>query len=156
MRKQLLKGFAMLMAIMAFAMVTAVASANGQSRSTKANVPFEFAVGDQNLAAGVYRISSMTPGGDALRIVGSNTKSSALRLTIPAKGTSTHAKLVFHRYGERYFLSEVWTSADDGRELMKSRQERAIQKEFSRISSIQGGKPSQCNCETVEIAVARQ
>src|SRR5205807_5617914 len=39
MRKQMLKGFTMLMLVVALAFVTAVASANGQSRAAKADVP---------------------------------------------------------------------------------------------------------------------
>lgn len=152
MRKQLLKGFTMLLAIMTLAMVTAVASANGQSQRSKANIPFEFVVGDQTLPAGEYATDAMNAAGNVLRIRPVNAKGSALRLTSPASGSAKHAKLVFHRYGQRYFLAEVWTTEDDGRELMKSRQERAIQKELSRIAS---SKPARAY-ETVEIALAVQ
>ena len=151
MKKQLVKGFTMLIAIMAVAMVSAVVSANAQSRVSKANVPFEFVVGDRNLPAGNYTVSSMTSSGEAIKISGA--EAAALRLTIPARGKAEHAKMVFHRYGEKYFLAEVWTSAEDGRELTKSRQERAIQKELSKIAA---NKPGQCNCGTVEVAVAVQ
>ena len=154
MRKQLLKGFAMLMAVMAVAMVSAVASANGQTTATRATIPFEFVVGNQSLPAGDYRVSAMNSAGDALRIVsGANAKDSALRLTMPANGTSKSAKLVFHRYGERYFLAEVWSSAEGGRQLIPSKQERAIQKENSRIAST---KPGSCHCDTIEIVATLQ
>lgn len=151
MRKQLLKGMTMLLAIMTLAMVSAVVSANGQTQKSKTNIPFEFVVGDQNLAAGVYRVDSITSSGDALRIRSVDSKGLAVRLTSPANGTADHAKLVFHRYGERYFLAEVWTTKDDGRQLSTSRQEQAIKKELSRIASI---KPAKRAYETVEIAIA--
>src|ERR1700730_10296117 len=112
MKKQLIKGFTMVMAIMALSMVTAVVSANGQSTSAKANVPFEFVVGSQNLPAGAYTVSSINSSGEALRINSADARSSAVRLTIPANGKTDHAKLVFHRYGERYFLAEVWTTSE--------------------------------------------
>jgi hypothetical protein len=153
MRKQILKGFTMLLAIMTVAMVTAVATANGQSQKSKANIPFEFVVGDQTLPAGAYAADTMTAGGNVLRIRSVGSKDSALRLTIPASGNAKHAKLVFHRYGQRYFLAEVWSTTDDGRELTKSRQERAIQKELSRIAS---SKQASRAYETVEIALAVQ
>ena len=153
MKRQLLKGLAMLMAIMALALVTAVASANGQSRTAKANVPFGFIVGDQNLPAGAYTVASVTAAGDALRILSDDSKNSALRVTSALGGKSDQAKLVFHRYGQRYFLAEVWTTEADGRQLMKSRQERAIQKE---LSSIALSKPASSAYEIVEIAVALQ
>ena len=151
MRKQLIKGFTMLLGIMTLAMVTAVASANGQSLTSKANVPFEFIVGDQNLPAGAYTVSAVTSGGEALCISGRGSKDSVMRLTIPASGKANHSKLVFHRYGQRYFLAEVWSTSTDGRELTKSRQEQAIQKELSRIAS---NKPAARAYETVEIALA--
>ncbi len=153
MKKELLKGFAMLMAIMALALVTAVASAHGQSRTAKANVPFEFVVGDQHLAAGAYTFASVTAAGDALRIRSDDAKNSALRVTSALGGKSKQAKLVFHRYGQSYFLAEVWTTEADGRQLMKSRQERAIQTE---LSSIALSKPAPGAYEIVEIAVTLQ
>ena len=151
MKKQMLKGFTMLMLVVALAFVTAVASANGQSRNVKADIPFEFAVGDQALPAGEYAVRSATTAGDALMIRAENAKSSAVRLTNPIedKRNRGQVKLVFHRYGERYFLAEVWTGAD-GRELVKSRQERAIEKEMSKLASL--GGPAQRAYETVEVA----
>ena len=155
MRKQLLKGFAMLMAVMAVAMVTAVASANGQTVRAKSNIPFEFGVADQTLRAGAYEISSMNASGDALKIVSTSSRDGAVRLTRPASGKAKNSVLLFHRYGERYFLAEVWNAEGRGLQLMTSKQERAIQKEMSRIAAFRGEKPSQCNCETVAIALAQ-
>ncbi len=38
--------------------------------------------------------------------------------------------LVFHRYGNTYFLSQVWMAGSSvGREMRKTRQERAIERE---------------------------
>lgn len=153
MKKQLLKGFTTLLAIMTLAMVTAVASVNGQSQKSKAKIPFEFVVGDQTMPAGAYTADSMTAAGDVLRIRAIDSNDTVLRLTTPASGSAEHAKLVFHRYGDRYFLAEVWTTNEDGRALLKSKQERAIQKENSRIAS---GKPASRAYETVEVALAAQ
>jgi hypothetical protein len=37
------------------------------------------------------------------------------------------SKLVFHRYGNQYFLAQIWTAGNDrGRELPKTEQEREI------------------------------
>jgi hypothetical protein len=42
-------------------------------------------------------------------------------------GKRQKTKLVFHRYGDRYFLAQVWTAgSDQGRELPKSRRETEI------------------------------
>jgi hypothetical protein len=152
MRKQLLKGLTMLLVIMTLAMVTAVASANGQTQKSKANIPFAFVVGDKNLPAGDYTLGAITASGDVLRIRGVESQESVMRLTKGANGKANHAKLVFHRYGERYFLAQVWTSSGDGRELMTSKQEQAIKQDQSRIGS---NKPAARAYETVEIS-ARQ
>ena len=153
MRKQLTKGFAMLMLVMALAFATAVVSANGQSLTTKANVPFDFIVGDKTMPAGDYSVRSMNSSGDALKIGCESSNQAAVRLTIPASGTSKSSKLVFHRYGQRYFLAEVWSDGGaQGRELAKSKQERAIEKEGARIAALNGEAPRP-TYETVAITV---
>ena len=152
MRKQLTKGFAMFMLVMALAFATAVVSANGQSRAAKASVPFDFIVGDTTLASGNYAVDALTAGGECLRISNMQAKASVARLTIPLNGKSEHGKLVFHRYGQRYFLAEVWTDGGfQGRQVMKSKQERAIEKEGARIASL-NGSPARATYETVAIA----
>ena len=84
-----------------------------------------------------------------------NAKSSALRLTnaIEDKRNAGQVKLVFHRYGERYFLTEVWTG-ESGRELLKSKQERAIERELASVPS-KGGS-AQARYERVEILATLQ
>jgi len=154
MRKQLAKGFAMLMLVMALAFMTAVVTANGQSMTTRANVPFDFIVGGQSLAAGSYTVSSITSAGDCLSVKNNSAKGTAVSLTTIASGDSKSGKLVFHRYGERYFLAEVWAyGGAQGRQLNKSRQERAIEKEHSRLAKLSGQSPRP-TYETVEIAIA--
>ena len=49
-------------------------------------------------------------------------------LTIPVQtqATQDRSHLVFNRYGDQYFLAQVWNSATNvGMELHKSHQERA-------------------------------
>jgi len=155
MKKQMIKGFTMFTLIVALALVTAVVSANGQSQAVKADVPFEFAVGDKTLPSGEYAIRSATAGGAAMMIRSENAKNAALRLTnaIEDKRSVGQVKLVFHRYGERYFLAEVWTG-ESGRELLKSRQERAIERELASIPS-KGGS-ARARYERVEILATLQ
>ncbi len=44
-----------------------------------------------------------------------------------AKETQTESKLVFNRYGNRYFLSQVWAAGSiRGRQLLKSSREKEI------------------------------
>ena len=150
MRKQVLKGLSMFMGLMTIALGTAVATAHGQSSgSVRANVPFEFVVGSRTLPAGEYTVRSINQ--DALKIASKDANDSAIRLSRVSDGETDHAKLVFHRYGERYFLAEVWSSYDEGRTLATSKEERSMQKESSRIASTQ---PVKRAFETVEVAIA--
>lgn len=111
------------------------ASSTGQVR---ANVPFEFIVGDHTLPSGKYNIGAITNAGEGLAIRSADNRNVVVRLTnsIESKKNNTQARLVFHRYGQRYFLAEVWSGGEStGRMLMKSQKERAIQRELAAISS---------------------
>ena len=152
MRKQMLKGFTMFMLIMALSLATAAISANAQSLKARANVPFDFVVGDKTLTSGDYTVATITMAGDTLRIASKDMSQTAARLTITASGTSSQAKLVFHRYGQQYFLAEVWTGGGDrGRLIVKSRKERAIEKESNRVAQLKGHAPE--SYESVAIAL---
>ena len=80
----------------------------------KVNIPFAFGVQDQSLPAGQYLVFTVTPE-RSIRIVSANGKHSAIVNTLPnyAKEPSSNSRLVFHRYGNEYFLAEVWTAGQD-------------------------------------------
>ena len=149
MKRQIAKGLAMLMVTLAVAAASA-AVANGQAKARLvAQVPFEFMVADQTLRAGEYRVAAIDQSGDTIAITnscGDNT----IRLSMPAErnGRDKAAKLVFHRYGSTYFLSQVWMAGEGtGRELPKSKQERATERELTVASN---GR----TFETVEVVAA--
>ncbi len=134
MARQILKRVTMLMVLLTIALVTAVATANGQSQHrVNASVPFEFIVGEKTLAAANYRIETV---GVALAIQNADAKDSVIRLAnMIAPKERKSARLVFHRYGNTYFLSEVWEGGETGRRLVESRQERALRREMSRMAT---------------------
>ena len=151
MRKQIVKGITMLTMILAIAFATAVVSAQAQSAKTVvSNIPFEFIVADKTLPAGEYQVNRSL--GNALTIRTSNPDAAVSRLTNEIEpNKDRRARLVFHRYGDRYFLAEVWTGAGDvGRQLLKSRQERAIEREMSSLAS--KTEQGECGPELVEVA----
>ena len=149
MKRQIAKGLAMLMVTLAVAAASA-AVANGQGKARLvAQVPFEFMVADQTLQAGEYRVAAIDQCGDSIAITNSH-GDNVIRLSMPKErnGRDKSAKLVFHRYGSTYFLSQVWTAGEaTGRELPKSRQERAIERELKVASN---GR----TFETVEVVAA--
>jgi len=153
MRQQILKGITMLMLVVAVAFMTAVASANGQSsRTVIATVPFEFKVGDKALPAGDYTLGTISDSSSALVIRNQDSNRAAVRLTMPIEVSkaSDKGKLVFHRYGQNYFLSEVWSGGETtGRQLSKSKQERTIESQLAAVSS--KSELARNNYETIEI-----
>ena len=88
-------------------------SGQAQSASTQkvvANIPFAFNVGNTNLPAGKYTISVLNPSSDRkiLQIRSTNGRASAMVQTNSVIGnTSDDAKLVFQRYGDRYFFAQA-------------------------------------------------
>ena len=151
MKRQIAKGLAMLMVTLALAAASAVV-ANGQSKAQMvAQVPFEFMVADKTLSAGEYRVAAIDQSGDTIAIL-NKAGDGIIRLSSPRdrSGSDKPAKLVFHQYGSTYFLSQVWMAGEaTGRELSKSKQERAIQRELKVAAN---GR----TYETVEVvAIAR-
>src|SRR5947208_2504224 len=127
MARQILKGMMMLMMTLALAAASAVV-ANGQSKQKLiAQVPFDFVVAQKTLRAGEYHVRAVNQAGDAIAI--KSTDDQVLRLSSPKERSNRQmaAKLVFHRYGHTYFLSQIWMAGESmGRELPKTREERAL------------------------------
>lgn len=137
MARQIAKGLTMLMLLLTMAMVTAVATANGQSQhNLNARIPFEFIVGDKTLAAGQYEVNAVGITQEALAIRGRESNDNVIRLTMTREpNASKPARLVFHRYGNTYFLSEVWEGGDRvGRQLKESAQEKGMKRELSVVA----------------------
>ena len=80
----------------------------------KVNVPFAFAVEDHSLPAGEYLVLTVTPE-RSIRIASADGKHSAIVNTLPnyAKSPSETSRLVFHKYGNEYFLAQVWTGGQN-------------------------------------------
>lgn len=96
------------------------AVAHAQTTHLNVTVPFEFTVGDTTLPAGEYDIHATGPwGGRVLSIC--NRKANAAAFVISASyltaKNSQRSELVFNRYGQQYFLSEVWGDNDLGRRM---------------------------------------
>ena len=72
------------------------------------------------LKPGVYTIKRMSGNLITLRNVDS---ASSVILNAPVNLSSTDAeateRLVFNKYGDQYFLAQIWLTADSGRQLLK-------------------------------------
>lgn len=119
-----------------FVTLLTISTARAQSTNQSfADIPFEFSAANQSLPAGKYSLSIVNPESDlkVMRIRSLDGKQSLILLMHSVNGkTKEAAKLVFHRYGDRYFLAQAWTPADNiGMEAPKSRAERDVQKQLA-------------------------
>ena len=92
-----------------------------------ANIPFQFTAGEMTLPAGEYRVQKMSDTSWALLIQSTNGKGATMVTTNAAAVNAPQAKskLIFNRYGDRYFLTQVWSAGSSyGRELRKSAKEK--------------------------------
>jgi hypothetical protein len=139
MAKQIVKSLTMLTLLVGLTLAAAVVSANGQltSHPVAADIPFDFIVGDKTLPSGKYTVRAASSDGQGLRIASTDGKSSAIRLSNPVVETSKkrNARMVFHRYGQQYFLAEVWAGGEDGRQLLQCKRERNLRKELASNAS---------------------
>ena len=109
-----------------------VPATQAQSIMLKADIPFDFLVGDKRLPSGQYHVKSLNPV--LTQIESKDARSTAIVLTtgMQAAKISDVGKLVFNRYGDQYFLSKIWApSSNSGRELPKSHLEREVAQRFS-------------------------
>ena len=107
--------------------VLAVSCLSAQSdHKTITAVPFDFMVGSQHMAAGTYDVTT-DQSKVLIRGEENGSASFAIAFWAYADKTQERAKLVFKRYGDRYFLSQVWyPGTNQGRELGISKVEREL------------------------------
>ena len=152
MKKELLKGLTIFGLVTVFALATVVVSARAQSANrVVATIPFEFNVGYKAMPAGEYSVQSVSTSISALMIRSADGKTAAIRLSDQTgRSRNTLARMVFHRYGERYFLAEVWNGSDNtGRRLLKSKEETLIENE--QASLLSKGDLAKNSYETIEV-----
>jgi hypothetical protein len=105
------------------------AATQAQSNALRAHIPFEFRVGDQVFAPGVYTVWRNGSVG-AVSISDGNghlTTSITNSISRPAARSAAESFLVFNVYGDRHFLREVrWAGYTEARGLLPSKAERQL------------------------------
>jgi hypothetical protein len=97
------------------------------SQTLVANVPFGFHVGSVALPAGEYNVDmKMAPG--FVRVISADRKAAAVIASFAAQAPeyNQQGKLIFNRYGDNYFLSQVWPPGVTGRGIGKSSREKEM------------------------------
>lgn len=89
------------------------------------DVPFNFVASQQTMPAGHYIVKN---SGDAqIRLLTPGSSGIYVPTHAAVRSVSDGSKLVFHRYGDTYFLAAVWISGStSGRELSRSPAEREL------------------------------
>ena len=135
MKKATVRGFAKLGLLAVMMIVAAGVSAKAQSLDYRltANIPFDFSVADKKLPAGKYWVNraQQSQGDMIVQIRSTEGNANVIRLTIPVNTLHPlqSASLIFNRYGNEYFLSEVWPKGGSvGRALPKTRAERELER----------------------------
>jgi hypothetical protein len=107
-----------------------------QSTRLSANIPFEFNVAGKTLPAGEYTIENINALG-VVSISNFDSQTSALVLTHRGETTTGDrgtAALNFNRYGNTYFLSQIWNGYTGFENKLPVNR---TEKELSRTASVQ-------------------
>jgi hypothetical protein len=119
-------------AILGIFFVLAIASLQAQTPGrVEVNVPFDFAAGKATLKAGTYSLKKAN--GNAIVIRSLDGKASSVvnsPLVIGSRAAKPGARLVFNKYGDQYFLSQIWTSSDAGRQLFPTNAEQNVSRQY--------------------------
>jgi hypothetical protein len=106
------------------------ASLSAQTLRLNASIPFEFVAGLSTLPAGEYQLDSLsTPG--VVRVWSDDSHTASLVMSRPVVEPLDkrigEPKLIFHRYGNQYFLAQIWSGyGSAGRVIPVSKEERAL------------------------------
>ena len=142
----------------AVVLATACVSVQAQSLQyrIRVNIPFDFSIADKKLPAGNYSVGRAIQNSDntVLSILDGRGHTKEMHMSIPvlSADTKNQATLVFHRYGDEYFLYQVWTAGETtGRQFPKSSAERALQSQLMTNQS-SGKVTPKMTVETVTVA----
>lgn len=110
------------------------------------DIPFDFTAGESSLRAGIYSVEMISDNALLVRSIDGK-KGVQLLTRATAPGGPEQARLIFNRYGDRYFLSQVCVGGGDvGRELHLSGAELRLRRELSLAKS-------DAKSQKVEVAV---
>lgn len=112
---------------LALGALTHAPHAVAQSRSMMVTIPFAFRDGSRTFPAGKYQIRC---GSNILSVQSTDGENVSVHMMTIAEirtRTTEVGKLIFNKYGDQYFLSDVWLArSESGRKLVTSRLEKQL------------------------------
>ena len=126
--------FLIMLALLVPLVLIAHASAQ-KSNELVADIPFNFTACKEQLPAGKYKVYPISSANPRLLLVrGQDSRSVEIICTqdVRSQKPATSGKLIFNRYGDEYFLSELWFAGDlTGNQVVKSEREEALLNELT-------------------------
>lgn len=135
MKKQSFKIFALALTLGLLTVLETAVSAKAQD-VLRLDIPFEFHVGAEKYAAGKYEVKKLSRSVFLLR--NSDDGKGSLILTDADAKQNKDVKsesVVFNRYGETYFLREIFAHRAYGREIGESKLEKKIRRQETNLAN---------------------
>jgi len=127
-----MKRFTMILS--ALALFVSFGNAWAQDHAVKANVPFHFTVSGKTLPSGTYTITSDIASPNVIVIRNGEQHLAIMSTVYTDDQNSKKNVLVFHRYGDQYFLSEILCSSSGmNLELPTTKQDKKVQQQEARL-----------------------
>ena len=104
-----------------------------------ATVPFAFTLENTDLPAGTYRVSILYPYSMLIKVQSADGRKAVMITAIPSLKSeeSRQVKLVFHRFGNEYFLAQVWEQGSKvHRDLRSGNRARELARNGDRMQFI--------------------
>jgi hypothetical protein len=110
-------------------MIAAIAATAAWAQNVdplKANVPFNFIVNGKKVQGGEVTVERSFISGVLTISTNGRAGAAVISTALQSPTPPGKARLVFHRYGDTYFLAEVWDAGDYGRKLPETSREREL------------------------------
>lgn len=112
-----------------------ITHASAQDKELVVNIPFNFTACTEQMPAGKYKVIPVTSANPRLLLVrGLDNRSAEIICAhdVQSAKPSTSGKLIFNRYGDQYFLSELWYAGNiTGVQVYRSEKEEALLRELA-------------------------
>jgi hypothetical protein len=99
------------------------------AQQIRVNVPFEFQAAGKTMPAGEYSVRPDSLTGDTIRSIARADGKETIVVTtfsVDRNSKPVSARLIFHCYGNAYFLAQIWAGETQGRQLNESSREKEL------------------------------
>jgi len=113
-------------------LASGIGRAQSEAGIIKVSIPFEFNIGAQRFSAGEYSLKPLMQNTTLLRNKDGRVVTTISTNSVESRNVPGSVKLIFNRYSEHYFLSQIWEAGNEiGKELPKSSAETEVAGEYS-------------------------